>query len=432
MKSQPKIAIIGAGPSGITTSYFLNKKGYTNIDIYGDIEDAQPKTLKIEDIYIETTTCYLHPGYNNSIVKLVNEYDLSLKILDKAQIIENENVKDDNFNLSVKEYAGITLFVLTTLLYKFTKHTFLSKYVYSTSFKKYLDNIKLSFLLDTLVFSSGINAQGYGFFDNVTSYHLLNWFRPSIFLITHFSKNNNIKMINEGYGTLYRRMYDSLLAMKNKNKVKKVGAKYIITEDDKYIEYDYIFICCPLNQIDTPLKLNNNYITNSNVFSYSFTSNEKLDNLNNRIYFKENLLNSKEDSCLTLRYNGVTKSGIHSYCTFGYSSKYDNVKLKEIIKEELKINGIKILEDTYFKIYKYNYRFTEDAIKDSIHIDITRKQGIDGIYYLGGLMSHWDVDSIYEHSRYITNKFHTSNTDSIYERCKTKLTMLKNYIFDEW
>ena len=94
--------------------------------------------------------------------------------------------------------------------------------------------------------------------------------------------------------------------------------------------------------------------------------------------------------------------------------------------------GFDIKTDLYFKIYKYNYRFTQNAIEDGVHLYVNKHQGKDELYYLGGMLSHWDVDSIYEHSREIVNKFHLTNTNNIIDKIKTYVNIQYNKWIDEW
>ncbi len=77
-----KIAIIGCGPSGIFTCYFLNKLGYTNIHLYGDINDAQPRTILVDDIVCDVATIYGHNGYANSIRRVASEFHFDLSSMD--------------------------------------------------------------------------------------------------------------------------------------------------------------------------------------------------------------------------------------------------------------------------------------------------------------------------------------------------------------
>ena len=75
--------------------YFLNKLGYTNIHLYGDINDAHPKTIIVDDIVNDVTTSYIHNGYNNYILKIIEEYNFNLS---KTSRVPFQNNKFTNWN----------------------------------------------------------------------------------------------------------------------------------------------------------------------------------------------------------------------------------------------------------------------------------------------------------------------------------------------
>jgi cation diffusion facilitator CzcD-associated flavoprotein CzcO len=64
IKRRPKVAIVGAGPAGLTTAHYLRKRGITDVTIFGDIEASQPKTIDVEGTKVDTSTIYYHDGSN--------------------------------------------------------------------------------------------------------------------------------------------------------------------------------------------------------------------------------------------------------------------------------------------------------------------------------------------------------------------------------
>jgi hypothetical protein len=429
-----KIAIIGSGPSGIFTCYFLNKLGYTNIHLYGDINDAQPKTIMVDDIVNDVTTSYTHNGYRNSIGKIVDEFGFYKNGMSSLPIKNNEITTWEK----VDENLLILKFMASGVLWKFLKDTTVSKLLFSQSLKSFKDKYiteKTSFWLD-----SGGSSQGYGFLDEVSAYHLFRWLRPSIFLSRKLGEESNPYMIRQGFGTLFKAIYDSLETKRKINKkVIKVSKNQLITEDNKTKHYDDIFVCCPLSSIKTPLNINNDkHITYSKVFTYLFESKNKIKDLIHIGYCLDNITGHKKTSVLTLRINdkttdgSVSKCGRHIYGCFGYCETFNEDEVKSIIQKELKGYGFDIKTDLYFKIYKYNYRFTEKAIEEGVHLYVNEQQGKDGLYYLGGMLSHWDVDSIYEHSREIVNHFHLNNTSNPIDKLQTLANIQYNKWIDEW
>ena len=72
-----KIAIVGAGASGIDMATRLKKMGFTNIDIYEREDRIGGKSLTITDpqgTIQELGSCCMGPGYENNVIKIINEY----------------------------------------------------------------------------------------------------------------------------------------------------------------------------------------------------------------------------------------------------------------------------------------------------------------------------------------------------------------------
>jgi hypothetical protein len=435
-----KIAIIGCGPSGIFTAYFLNKLGYTNLHLYGDINDAQPRTIMVDDIVNDVTTSYCHNGYRNSIGKLIEEYGFTKSYISGSshnQTIENKKFSDVKSD-SGHDYLNMIKFMAHAVVWKCAKDLPIGNDIYGASMQEYKDR---HITKDTLHWlDSGGSAQGYGFLDEVTSYHLFRWLRPSIFLTGETGVSSHAYMIQEGFGTLLRSAYESLETKRKINKqVTKVGKCQITTKDNKAEHYDSIFVCCPLSSIKTPLKINSNtHITFTKVFTYLFESKWQMMDLRHIVYCLDNIRDHRKTAILTLRRNNTTadgsvsNSGRYIYGCFGYCETLNESKVKSIIRKELEQYGFDIKTDHYFKIYKYNYRYTQQAIEEGIHCYVNEQQGKDCLYYLGGMMSHWDVDSIYEHSREIVNHFHLNSTSSPIDKIKTLATIQYNKWIDEW
>jgi hypothetical protein len=435
-----KIAIIGCGPSGIFTAYFLNKLGYANLHLYGDINEAQPRTVMVDDIVNDVATSYCHNGYRNSIGKLIEEYGFTKSYISGSshnQTIENQKLGDFKSD-SDNDYLNMIKLMAHAVVWKCAKDLPIANEIYGVSMQEYKDRYITK---DTLFWlDSGGSAQGYGFLDEVASYHLFRWLRPSIFLTGETGVSSHAYMIQEGFGSLFKKVNDSLLTTRKINKlVTKVSKNQITTKDNKAEHYDRIFVCCTLSSIKTPLKINSNtHITYTKVFTYLFESKQQMRDLRHIAYCLDNIRDHKKTAILTLRSNNstadgsVSHSGRHIYGCFGYCETLNETKVRSIIRKELEQYGFDIKTDHYFKIYKYNYRYTQQAIEEGIHYYVNEQQGKDGLYYLGGMLSHWDVDSIYEHSREIVNHFHLNVSSSPIEKFKTLANIQYNKWIDEW
>jgi hypothetical protein len=202
----------------------------------------------------------------------------------------------------------------------------------------------------------------------------------------------------------------------------------IITVSGKTRYYDDIFICCPLDNIETPSKITKNDLESSYVFLILFTSNVKINNTFDRIYINENINEKKNNKILTLKYWGKTINDQHVYSGFGFADK--NIKigaLEKIIRNEMGEFKISISKILSLKVHRYDIRFYVPSIQNDLYRKIHKNQGKNGIWYLGGLMSHWDTDNIFEHSKYITTLFEISNCGLV-DKIKLYLSLIYNNI----
>ena len=70
-----KIAIVGAGPSGIHMAYLLKEKGFKNIKVLerGSQIGGKSKTISYRGAAQELGTCYVSPDYTD-VIKLINKF----------------------------------------------------------------------------------------------------------------------------------------------------------------------------------------------------------------------------------------------------------------------------------------------------------------------------------------------------------------------
>lgn len=67
---------------------------------------------------------------------------------------------------------------------------------------------------------------------------------------------------------------------------------------------------------------------------------------------------------------------------------------------------IEVKDLHFYHCFRYNLRFSAAAVKRDLPGQLNRLQGFQHIWYSGGLLSHWDVSSIYEYNRWLVNKMH--------------------------
>lgn len=420
-----KIAIIGAGPSGILAATALRDAGYTNITIYGKFEEAQCCTKHIGGVVADVGTCYVHAGYFNTVKKLVDRFDINIKYLDSnSNLVNSEDVHTTiplTLGTKIVTYLGIFYFLIHGIIWKFLKHTWAGKYIYGVSFECYLKTVGLGALAKSYVFGPGGVAQGYGFLGEVSAYRLFRWFRPSIFLTPIMNdRQKGTGIIVEGYGTLFKRIYDSF-SNHIEDHVKSVspaknGEVMVVEKSGKKEVYASVIVACPLMNINNPLTdlMHKQHIQSTSLFSYLWTS-KTAPYFEDRVYILDYITANKTNVITTFRLWGKTQEGTYLYWGVGYAEKgTEKPILKEIIGEQVnKELKLPLESNEFFEVFDYNLRFSTEAIREGIHLKVRKLQGKNNIWYSGGMLSHWDVDSIYEFDRDLVNKLEYRDNPSV-------------------
>ena len=142
-------------------------------------------------------------------------------------------------------------------------------------------------------------------------------------------------------------------------------------------------------------------IEHTNFFSYAWTSKTKT----NSLVIDNSHNNNSYNKILSFMRRGYTQNNEYLYWSIGYISKdeyLDSNNLESKIKEQLiDTFNQRDIKTRYIRILEYNIRFTNEAIKNNKHLLLDNLQGRDDLYIVGGFVSHWNIDSIYEHSQTI-------------------------------
>ena len=86
----------------------------------------------------------------------------------------------------------------------------------------------------------------------------------------------------------------------------------------------------------------------------------------------------------------------HWYWSVGYASGPKSTTAAKLCRTILKRTGTEV-HSRHFHIHAYNVRPSAELVRQGFRRRVQESQGQEGVWYTGGLCSHWDVDSIYEH-----------------------------------
>lgn len=435
-----KIIIIGAGPSGLTTAYYLIKSGLSrkNIIILEKTNrlGGQSNTRKIDGKWVEAGTSYLTNAY-----KCITDiaYKTNVKIMDINNQLYNKLDKNENTKVELSYMSSILLFKKYISVRKkqwldkgqLYNPTLKDNYL---TFKQWLKKYKLSDILDNPLYIAAFHAQLYGWSDTVSAHNALQWMTPGLLysVVSHATRvlpdgfENLWKKVAQYYSLDIRYNTEVISVSENKQTMKTLikckGNKEFISDD--------VFLCSDFSMYKHPLSNKIGQFNHTNVYSCRMY----LDDIEKRFkmispYYVLNQKFQNEMEIVTCRNYGKNKKGkyIVVICSYIGDNK-DLTKIRDYTKEELKKYGItkyKIIDDF---IWKYNIRYSNEQFKKKIPILLEEHKHI---WYNSGVMSHWNVESIARHSIkkvrefLVYNKFSTSLIDnykekSLYDKVSTQ------------
>jgi hypothetical protein len=421
----PRIAIVGSGWSGMLALYHLLKipheKGRNpKITIFGDPDECQAKSIQVgTNLICDIGTCYLHPGYGNSVCALADEFGVTLEFPPGADMITNGVVG------SLPEPGWIDNVCIVILLFHQFMWNYLrfipyiSDFLYGRSMASYLQYAGLGRLSNSFFLAAGTVSQGYGLLTDVSAHRLFEWLDVGLFATKPLQKllGTGTGMIKGGYGTMFRRILNQLITnddvQTDTRKVRYVRDHgHVELDDGTQQQFDDVIVCCPLDAVQTPVGIGSRDMSYTLAYSFLWTSEQKCPGIRHRVYDQDTIEHGDRRAMLTFRYEGQTDGGDHVYWGFGSDGSFGpdddhqvyEREIQEAFTRDCAKHGVPVKKVLFQKVFVYNPRLSIKAIRNGRHRAIDRANGINGIWYLGGMIAHWDVDSIYENAKRTVDK----------------------------
>ncbi|MBN4062972.1 MAG: hypothetical protein COA82_07450 [Alkaliphilus sp.] len=399
-----KIAIIGAGFAGLLTGYYLQKKGY-QVTVYekniriggkcfslvksGDILElgcvvgASKKLLQLMDeLDIKSGNRYHYRSFattqgkrvpqiaSNTIEKFKSQYHRLPHILKKYEkVLREPGLRNIPADLCV-------------------------------SFEKFCFSNQLEDLLP--LFSPPFTAFGYGHLDRI----------PAIYVLKHldmqtikcFIENRRLISFPKGASELTNKIADKLQDIRFNVEVKKItGGKVVNIETSVESEaFDAVVLTSTIGEdklINT--KLSQHMLSYRHMY-YNVLIYEATEELKTVMYFREHFKQNEGEILLAFNMNPV---GEKKYIA-GYSyGKLHISKLKEIMDRDMKRAGLKTEFLVAHKQWKNFPHVLSKVLSEKFYDKIHKEQGINGVYFAGGLTCFSSLDKLTEYSKYFVQKF---------------------------
>ena len=435
-----KIIIVGAGPSGITTAYYLIKAGLSRKNIIildkTDRIGGQSNTRKIDGKWVEAGTSYLTNAYK-CITDIAYKTNVKISSLDSK--LYNKLEKSENTKVDIPYMESALLFKKYISVRKkqwldkgqLYNPTLKDNYL---TFKQWLKKYKLIKVLDNMLYTAAFHAQLYGWADNVSAHNALQWMTPGLLysVISHTTR-----ALPNGFENLWKKVvdyydldirYNTEVISISKNKSDK-NVTVNCKGKNKFIAND-VFLCSDFNLYKHPLSNKIGIFNHTNVYSCRMY----VDSIDNRFstikpYYVLNQKFNNEMEIVTFRNYGKNKKGKYIVTICSYLGNTTDINIiRKYTKEELKKYGIikySIIDDF---VWKYNIRYSDKQFKKKIPMLLEEHKQV---WYNSGVMSHWNVESIARHSikkvreflvynNYSTQQIDNYKEKSLYDKVSTQ------------
>lgn len=247
-----RICIIGAGMSGLSTAFYLEKKGYKNVTVLEKTNRVGGKcyTINYGGKTYEMGSMMI-ANCNSYILEFMDIFDENQigPVLYRAFFDEEGNPVSQIDEKEAKEFQK-QFFKLSNILKNY-------EYIYEPGFKNVPEELCKPFTdwcnenevpLVAKAYAPPFNAFGYGYLDEIAAIYVLKYL--DFKLLNYFIEIDHIITLVNGIQTLWEKLAFSL------NDVRLSRDILSIKRDDKVIvntnlgteEFDKLIITCPLDE----------------------------------------------------------------------------------------------------------------------------------------------------------------------------------------
>lgn len=436
-----KIVIVGAGPSGLTTAYYLIKAGLSrrNIVILEKTNrvGGQSNSRVIDGYHVEAGTSYLTNHYK-CITDIAYKTDVKLANLPSLLYASVTDTKTVPLTIHYTKSIGLFRRFIRT-----RRKEWLSKgQLYNPTlkdnrltFRMWLRKYALEELLDDPLYVGAFYAQLYGWADTVSAHNALQWMTPELLysVISH-----DTRALPDGFTHLWRKIVDyydldiryNMEVTEVKRRTQATAAtdrsssssscssctsclsctscsssppvEVICRTKDgstQTFQCDDAFLCSDVSRYTHPLSSAIGEFDHTRVYSCRMRVSKLHPSFRNvaPYYVIDPLQIEKRPlEISTIRNYGTNSDGAHVCAACGYiPNDMSLANVRAQFKTQLKAYGIKeyTLVDDF--IWKYNIRYSNDQFKRRVPQMLERSVKV---WYNSGALSHWNVESIARHS----------------------------------
>jgi predicted NAD/FAD-dependent oxidoreductase len=411
-----KICIVGAGPSGMSAAWFLQKKGYTDITVLERLDRVGGKcnSPKFNGKYYEMGAGIGLPTYHETF-QLMKEIEM-----DYFKPVVTGATYDCNTGEVLPTIAPEDMHILKSQITKLqtlieTKYPDIKKPGHENvhvdlmeTFKDFCIKNELSLILKAWI--NPYTSFGYGYFDLVPAAYVLQYL--DIPTMQGFISRDFISW-KDGTESLWHKLDTKLnkkvrLCTNIKKVIRTENKVYVYTEFGKEA-YDKIIFTSPLqdlsNYVDTTEEEANLFskITYMDYKVFACIV-DKAPHANG--YIPGNMVANRSGHVMFF-YNKLDEdNNIITFYTFGdRNERVTTEDCRRYLEEDLKLLGIDLKDVVMHKSWRYFPHVNSDQMKHGWYNKVEKLQGERNTFFAGEVMSFSDIEECVSYSKHLVNRF---------------------------
>ena len=379
------IAIVGAGPAGASLAYYLRCEfpdAVINIYEKSGRVGGQSETFVHNNVLHEMGTIYTTIGYW-SVKKLISAMNLTLVPMQQNNKYIDERGDIINISNTAATFQFAARHLADWLPWKLHGREFAPSTEDAEPWGDTLARHGQSLMDPCVAFAT--TGQLYGPPSHITKHNAYNWFKPSV-LITGSTLYGHV--IKEGWEVLWKRLVDTA----------NVNVIHREIKNTQELREPHIFVTVPLDSIQTPISRHVTSFDDDHVLSFVI----KIDKYEIDTSVLYGFAYPKVRHIVVINAFPCDQRAFYdrrepTLLVLVKCKKRDNLQMQiEKAKKELKYFGDfgKAGDVLQYRFYRYNVRYTRQQIVAQLPQKIDSLQGKGSVWYSGGGMCHWNVNSI--------------------------------------
>jgi hypothetical protein len=412
-----RLAIIGAGPAGLSLAWYLRELGFRHVEILEatKVIGGQSITVDVGGVPCELGTCYMADGYVIAR-EIAQVTGTTVERMPPATFLD---ANGNPIKPPMPSLGSMARYVWKWLRWYFGGQLWKPRDPqYWQPFDAWLKANGLGELASSMVFADGCTAQLYGPINAITAHDGLSWVRPSLLFTGKYEQTARVPA---GFQAMWQRLVMHLgypvhtgQAVEEVRTVHDEGAtKVEVMRGGVATRYDHVFIACPLDES----RANHGSVLRHPltevlakefapfVYSESYSAVWRASHwpleAPSRCYAPA-CATGEPGRLLTIRRDGrVGDESVGQLCAYALENEVpkdyekalltNRARIVTDMQEIVGLRDIRIVED---RLWRYGIRFSGEQLKQGLPARIAAEQGRGNVWYSGGSLCHWDIDMI--------------------------------------